>query len=166
MGYLAYPYGERTFWSALQQPVQAHGLCWHRSTLRCRWPRQRLYAFTTLPASGFYADLDTLATKLASLPFHIDTLTYDDTVTTKRQPELTIFVPCHQNQRLTEVWFVKAELNWLSAKQVKITANKSWEMGVLVTTALRLSQQAAALLLVFSPRSLSFAHCPPLRRLS
>lgn len=150
--YLAYPYGE--FDRALQQLVQDMGYVGIGQHSGAVGPDNDFTRLPRFPASGFYADLDTLSTKLASLPFHIDTLTYDDTVTTKRQPELTISFKekgFHQNQFACYVSGQgRAELNWLSAKQVKITAKQELGDGRARYNCTAPSQQASGRYFWFS----------------
>ncbi len=83
---LAYPYGEfNRDLQALVKELGFIGIGQHSGAISKYSDFTRLPRF---PASGRYANLDTLKTKIAALPFNIKAIDYQDTITENTQPQV------------------------------------------------------------------------------
>ncbi len=129
--YLAYPYGE--FNQELQDilvKLDFIGIGQHSGALGIHNDFTRLPRF---PASGVYANLDSLKTKLNSLPFHIVSLKHQDPVTGTNPPSLIIEFNLEDFHKSNFACYVsgqsKAKLNWLTATHVQITALQPLNTG-------------------------------------
>ncbi|MBQ4863823.1 polysaccharide deacetylase family protein [Pseudoalteromonas sp. MMG013] len=128
---LAYPYGE--FNTALQQLVAELGyigIGQHSGAVGMYSDFTRIPRF---PASGIYADLNTLKTKLHSNAFSIAAAQYDNSVTSQSKPVITLTFhnkPFHTSQLAC---FISgggtAELTWLNDKSVSITSSHALTLG-------------------------------------
>lgn len=129
--YLAYPYGE--FDKALQEVVKELGYIGIGQHSGALGPGNDFTRLPRFPASGFYADLDTLATKLESLPFALARLDYKDTVTTEPRPMVTLEFAekgFHNNQFACYVSGQgQAEIKWLDGKRVTVQAKQDLKPG-------------------------------------
>ena len=129
--YLAYPYGE--FNRALQALVAQLGyvgIGQHSGAISSNSDMTRLPRF---PASGFYADLDTLSTKLESAAFSIAKLEYEDTVTANTQPHISIEFADKPFSNSQFACYVsgqgQASVEWVSANVVKVVAQQPLSPG-------------------------------------
>ena len=116
--YIAYPYGE--FNQQLQQIVKELGFIGigqHSGAVGIHSDFSRLPRF---PASGIYANLKTLKTKLKSLPFNIVALGNGESVTNSNQPSLKMQLAVKDFYKSQFACYVsgqgKAKLNWLDNK--------------------------------------------------
>lgn len=116
--YLAYPYGE--FNHELQniiKDIDFIGIGQHSGAVGIDSDFSRLPRF---PASGIYANLKTLKTKLKSLPFSITGLTNSESVTAKNQPSLIMQVVVEDFYKSQFACYVsgqgKATIKWLDNK--------------------------------------------------
>jgi len=129
--YLAYPYGE--FNNQLQQLVTELGFVGigqHSGAVSSESDFSRLARF---PASGFYSKLETLSTKMNSRAFTINSLTYNDSVTTDNPPSITIEFnkdDFHKSQFACYVSGVgQADLKWLETGVVKVSSPEKLNLG-------------------------------------
>ncbi|MFY8273816.1 polysaccharide deacetylase family protein [Pseudoalteromonas sp. SSDWG2] len=129
--YLAYPYGE--FNRALQDLVAELGYVGIGQHSGALGPHNDVTRLPRFPASGFYADLQTLSTKLESLPFDITSLDYSDTVTSQTQPKITIefaHTPFNQGQFACYVSGQgQANLTWEGKNKVTVSAKQALNKG-------------------------------------
>ncbi|CAH9054105.1 hypothetical protein PSECIP111854_01298 [Pseudoalteromonas sp. CIP111854] len=128
---LAYPYGE--FNRELQKLVHSLGFIGigqHSGAVGKYTDFTRVPRF---PASGIYANLNTLTVKLNSQPFDIAKLTYADTVTNQTQPSLIIDFEHKNFLRHQFACYTsgqeKADTKWLNELQVIITAKDRLSNG-------------------------------------
>ena len=129
--YVAYPYGEfNNQLQALVTELGFVGIGQHSGAVNQHSNFSRLPRF---PASGFYSKLGTLITKINSTAFTINKLTYEDSVTSKNPPTLTIKLETddfHKSQFACYVSSVgQANLNWLDDSTVEITSPKQLKKG-------------------------------------
>ncbi|WP_063378273.1 polysaccharide deacetylase family protein [Pseudoalteromonas luteoviolacea] len=129
--YIAYPYGE--FDNSVQALVKELGLIGigqHSGAVGVTTDFTRVPRF---PASGIYSNLKTLKVKIKSLPFAIDKLSYENSVTSNRTPSFVISfkdMDFYQSQFACFVSGVgKAELTWNSKKNVQVTSPKALPEG-------------------------------------
>jgi len=129
--YLAYPYGE--FNHELQNIIKELGFIGigqHSGAVGINSDFSRLPRF---PASGIYANLKTLKTKLKSLPFNIIKLTNSESVTRFSKPSLTMKLEIKDFNKSQFACYVsgqgKANIKWLDNKSVKQTIKKSVEIS-------------------------------------
>lgn len=126
--YLAYPYGE--FNQALQQIVTELGFVGigqHSGAVGLHTDLTRVPRF---PASGIYANLATLKTKIASLPFSFKVNA--KSVTNNTQPQLKLsFLEKDFNKGQFNCFIAgnRAKITWLSDNQVEIQAEKELNKG-------------------------------------
>lgn len=116
--YLAYPYGE--FNHELQNIIKELGFIGigqHSGAVGIHSDFSRLPRF---PASGIYANLKTLKTKLKSLPFNIVALGNGESVTNSSQPSLKMQLAVKDFYKSQFACYVsgqgKANINWLDGK--------------------------------------------------
>lgn len=128
---LAYPYGE--FSKELQNLVRSLGFVGigqHSGAVGKFTDFTRVPRF---PASGIYAALSTLSVKLNSHPFDINKLSYEDSVSTNKQPTLLIDFKDRQFSQHQFTCYVSgqgiATTKWLTQKQVSISAKQSLPTG-------------------------------------
>jgi hypothetical protein len=119
--YLAYPYGE--FNHELQNIIKELdfiGIGQHSGAVGIHSDFSRLPRF---PASGIYANLKTLKTKLKSLPFNIVKLTNSESVTATSQPSLIMQLVVKDFYKSQFACYVsgqgKSDLKWLGKKTVE-----------------------------------------------
>ena len=129
--YVAYPYGEfNNQLQALVTELGFVGIGQHSGAVNQHSNFSRLPRF---PASGFYSKLETLITKINSIAFTINKLTYEDSVISKNPPTLTIKLETddfHKSQFACYVSSVgQANLNWLDDSTVEITSPKQLNKG-------------------------------------
>ncbi len=129
--YVAYPYGEfNNQLQALVTELGFVGIGQHSGAVNQHSNFSRLPRF---PASGFYSKLGTLITKINSTAFTINKLTYEDSVTSKNPPTLTIKLETddfHKSQFACYVSSVGQDnLNWLDDSTVEITSPKQLNKG-------------------------------------
>lgn len=128
---LAYPYGE--FNRPLQNLVKELGFIGigqHSGAVSQFTDYTRVPRY---PASGFYSKLDTLKTKLNSLPFAIAELDYTDSVTTDPTPKIEIEFAEKDFYQSQFACFVsgigRAELKWINDNRVSITTPEAIKKG-------------------------------------
>ncbi|WP_091988545.1 polysaccharide deacetylase family protein [Pseudoalteromonas denitrificans] len=122
--YLAYPYGE--FNHALQNIIKELGyvgIGQHSGAVGIHNDFSRLPRF---PASGIYANLKTLKSKLKSLPFNLKILENSEPVTTNKHPKLVLQLAMNDFNQSQFVCYVsgqgKAKLNWIATNIVEVSA--------------------------------------------
>lgn len=129
--YIAYPYGE--FDRPLQELVAELGLVGIGQHSGAVGPDLDFTRLPRFPASGIYANLKTLKTKLHSLPFSLAQAKYQDSVTDDPTPSITLTfkeMDFYQNQFACFVSGVgRAELTWEGKKTVTITTPKDLPTG-------------------------------------
>nr|WP_036976818.1 polysaccharide deacetylase family protein [Pseudoalteromonas luteoviolacea] len=129
--YIAYPYGE--FDSALQSLVQKLGLIGIGQHSGAVGPTTDFTRIPRFPASGIYSNLKTLKVKIDSLPFEIDQLAYNNSVTKERRPSVTITFKSKDFSKHQLACFVsgvgRAELTWRSESQVTVTSPERLPKG-------------------------------------
>ncbi len=122
--YLAYPYGE--FDRALQQWVRDYGFVGFGQHSGAVGPSNDFSRLPRFPASGRYSDLTTLATKLRSLPFHIASLDYADSLVSDPFPAVVIrFAEMDFNASQLACFTSsgeRAKLTWTDANSVNVTS--------------------------------------------
>ncbi|NOU52768.1 polysaccharide deacetylase family protein [Pseudoalteromonas sp. JBTF-M23] len=128
---LAYPYGE--FSTELQQLVRSLGFIGigqHSGAVGKHTDFTRVPRF---PASGVYAALSTLSVKLHAHPFAIKKLSYQNSVTTNHQPELTIDFESVDFSQHQFTCYVSgqgvANTKWLALNTVSIRAKEQLPTG-------------------------------------
>ncbi|WP_125721752.1 polysaccharide deacetylase family protein [Pseudoalteromonas rubra] len=129
--YIAYPYGEfNRPLQALVAELNLVGIGQHSGAVGPDSDFTRLPRF---PASGIYASLKTLKTKLYSLPFSLAQAKYQDSVTDNRTPSITLTFKEMDFYQSQFACFVsgagKAELTWQGDKTVTITTPKPLSNG-------------------------------------
>ncbi|TMP25273.1 polysaccharide deacetylase [Pseudoalteromonas rubra] len=129
--YIAYPYGE--FDRPLQDLVAELGLVGIGQHSGAVGPDSDFTRLPRFPASGIYANLSTLKTKLYSLAFSLAKADYQDSVTDNRTPSITLTfkeMDFYQNQFACFVSGLgKADLTWQGEKTVTITTPKPLSSG-------------------------------------
>jgi peptidoglycan/xylan/chitin deacetylase (PgdA/CDA1 family) len=128
---LAYPYGEfnRPLQSLVKElgfiGIGQHSGAVSQFTDYTRVPRY--------PASGFYSKLDTLKTKLNSLPFAFAELDYSDSVTTDPTPTIEIEFANKDFYQSQFACFVsgvgRADIVWKNEKRVSVTSPEDIKKG-------------------------------------
>ena len=128
---LAYPYGE--FNRPLQNLVKELGFIGigqHSGAVSKYTDYTRVPRY---PASGFYSKLDTLKTKLHSLPFALAALDYEDSVTTNTQPTINIEYAEKDFNQSQFACFVsgigRANLTWQNDNRVSVTSPEAIKKG-------------------------------------
>ena len=128
---LAYPYGE--FNNALQALVKQLGFIGigqHSGAVSKYTDFTRIPRY---PASGFYSKLDTLKTKLYSLPFAISELNYSNSVTLDKQPSMTIEFAEKDFYKSQFACFVsgigRADVTWQNDMRVTVSSPKNIKKG-------------------------------------
>ena len=129
--YVAYTYGEfNNQLQALVTELGFVGIGQHSGAVNQHSNFSRLPRF---PAYGFYSKLETLINKINSTAFTINKLTYEDSVTSKNPPTLTIKLETddfHKSQFACYVSSVgQANLNWLDDNTVEVTSPKQLNKG-------------------------------------
>ncbi|WP_063359160.1 polysaccharide deacetylase family protein [Pseudoalteromonas luteoviolacea] len=129
--YVAYPYGE--FDNSVQSLVKELGLIGigqHSGAVGVTTDFTRVPRF---PASGIYSNLKTLKVKIKSLPFAIDKLDYDNSVTTNRKPTFILSfkdMDFYQSQFACFVSGVgRAKLAWNGKNEVQVSSPEELPNG-------------------------------------
>ncbi|MFC3034840.1 polysaccharide deacetylase family protein [Pseudoalteromonas fenneropenaei] len=129
--WIAYPYGEyNRDVQAIVKELGLIGIGQHSGAVNANtdW-----LAVPRYPASGQYANLDTLKTKLESAAFSFSAIEYDDTVTTNRQPSLKLTfaeINFHTSQLACYVSGQgHAKLSWVDERSVLIESPEPLKLG-------------------------------------
>ena len=129
--YLAYPYGE--FNQALRKLVSELGIIGIGQHSGAVGPTSDFTRLPRFPASGNYSKLDTLKVKLDTKAFAIAEMAYDNSVTSNKQPQITLHFnqqDFHSSQFACFVSGVgQADINWVNEQQVQITTPKALPLG-------------------------------------
>lgn len=129
--WVAYPYGEYN--REVQTIVSELGLVGIGQQSGAVGETTDWTAVPRFPASGVYANLETLRVKLSSKPFPLAKVGYEDTVTTQRQPKLTITFKeksFHQSQFACYVTGQDlADIKWIDKTTVEVSAKKPLKNG-------------------------------------
>ncbi|CCQ12734.1 Carbohydrate Esterase Family 4 [Pseudoalteromonas luteoviolacea B = ATCC 29581] len=129
--WVAFPYGEYN--RALQELLIEMGLIGIGQQSGAINETTEWTAVPRYPASGIYADLETLSVKLNSSAFSLSKVSYEDTVTRTKTPQLTLTFKektFHQSQFACYVTGQdQAEVTWTSADTVQIQAKSPLKIG-------------------------------------
>jgi peptidoglycan/xylan/chitin deacetylase (PgdA/CDA1 family) len=129
--WVAYPYGEYN--REVQAIVSELGLIGIGQQSGAVGTTTDWTAVPRFPASGVYANIDTLSVKLNSKAFPIDHIEYHDTVTTDTQPIMTLKFKeksFHQSQFACYVTGQElADIKWLDKLTVRVSAKKPLKNG-------------------------------------
>ena len=127
--YLAYPYGE--FNSELQNLIKEIGFVGIGQHSGAAGLSTDLTRVPRFPASGIYANLKTLKTKIASLPFSFSTEA--DSITSNTKPLLTLTLSNKDFYNSQFNCFVSgqntAKITWLSKDTVTVQAKEPLGLG-------------------------------------